>query len=65
LEIGLLEDYLKLNLSCDPAINKYFTCDIKLLNNEGNGTWSFESDDKQSPMKSVLNYLDDMDTSIN
>ena len=34
LEIGLKKDYEDLNLSYDPNINKYFTCDLRLMSDD-------------------------------
>lgn len=53
LEIGLLKDYENYNLSCDPTINNAFTCQLSLINN--NGDSSFTCSHKETN-KDVLNH---------
>lgn len=56
LEIGLKKDYENIGLSYDRNINKYFSCNLKLINNDDNGSWSVESDSEITDRNILLNY---------
>lgn len=53
LEVGLLQDYEQYNLSCDPSINKEFTCKLELLNDAGesNDVLAKTKDNIEDPCK--------------
>lgn len=59
LEIGLKKDYESIGLSYDRNINKYFSCDLKLINTDNDGSWSVESDSKITDKNILLNYSED------
>ena len=59
LEIGLKKDYENIGLSYDRGINKYFSCDLTLVNKDDNGSWSVESDSAITDKNTLLNYSED------
>ena len=59
LEIGLKKDYENIGLSYDRDINKYFSCDLTLINNDNTGSWSVESDSGITDKNILLNYSED------
>lgn len=58
LEVGLRKEYEALNLSYDPNINKYFTCDLKLISDESEDqTFSVNSGiEGLTGISQILNY---------
>lgn len=59
LEIGLKKDYENIGLSYDRSINKYFSCDLTLINKDNTGSWSVESDSGITDKNILLNYSED------
>ena len=59
LEIGLKKDYENIGLSYDRGINKYFSCDLTLINKDNTGSWSVESDSDITDKNILLNYSED------
>ena len=54
LEIGLKPDYQNLNVSYSPEVNKYFTCDLKLVSEKDENTsYSIKHSDTLSTMQAL------------
>ena len=58
LEIGLKKEYEDLNLSYDPNINKYFTCDLRLMSDDQeDNTFTINSGvEGLTGVNQILNY---------
>ena len=66
LEIGLKKEYEDYNLSYDPRINQHFTCNLRVVGDDGDGnTFSVASDDNSlTDYQQILNYVRGADPSI-
>ncbi len=66
LEIGLKQEYEKYNLKYDAAINKYFSCSLRLVSDSSETeTFTVGSSDKTIVIESeILNYTKNNDTII-
>lgn len=60
LEIGLKKDYENLNLSCDSAINKVFTCDLQIISEDDQSkVFNINSSlEGLTSTEEILNYTD-------
>lgn len=70
LEIGLSEDYSKLNLGYSPDINNYFSCTLQLLSDSSDRSYVVKGDNTSETLSEehLLNYTykdKNLDLSIN
>lgn len=68
LEVGLKQDYNNVNLAYNPELNKYFTCNLKLISdNDKDSTYNVvsESSELTDPIKILNYYQNNLNLNIN